>query len=160
MYLYIDIFKQPLPDEVLYIYLHTSQQHPPYRFTPKGMDWCLRGDPKEYYMALVHCGARMAGLGKAGIFGDSTHLRNLAEKCGMWMFHIYIYIHMRIQIYIYICIYIYIYADIHTYIYAPHFPNDGPLEHVWARLMAYFGYLQYVKFRERYIYMEYVATFG
>ena len=51
-------------------------------------------------MALVHCGARMAGLGKAGIFGDSTHLRNLAEKCGMWMFHVY-----------------YIYADIHIYIY-------------------------------------------
>jgi len=48
----------------------------------KCMDWCLRGDPKEYYMALVHCGARMAGLGKAGIFGDSTHLRKYFEDFG------------------------------------------------------------------------------
>ena len=39
------------------------------------MDWCLRGEPKEYYMALVRCGAKMAGLGKAGAFGDTTHLR-------------------------------------------------------------------------------------
>ena len=26
-------------------------------------------------MALVRCGAKMAGLGKAGAFGDTTHLR-------------------------------------------------------------------------------------
>lgn len=45
----------------------------------KCMDWCLRGEPKEYYMALVRCGAKMAGLGKAGAFGDTTHLRKYFE---------------------------------------------------------------------------------
>eukprot|EP00442_Polarella_glacialis_P045907 CAMPEP_0115150436 /NCGR_PEP_ID=MMETSP0227-20121206/65045_1 /TAXON_ID=89957 /ORGANISM="Polarella glacialis, Strain CCMP 1383" /LENGTH=621 /DNA_ID=CAMNT_0002560815 /DNA_START=66 /DNA_END=1931 /DNA_ORIENTATION=- len=36
----------------------------------KCMDWTLRGEPAEYYMALVRCGARMAGLAKSGKFGD------------------------------------------------------------------------------------------
>mmetsp|Transcript_20043 Transcript_20043/g.37693 ORF Transcript_20043/g.37693 Transcript_20043/m.37693 type:complete len:356 (+) Transcript_20043:50-1117(+) len=36
----------------------------------KCMDWCLRGDPAEYYLALLRDGARMAGLYKAGGFGD------------------------------------------------------------------------------------------
>ena len=75
------------------------------------MDWCLRGDPKEYYMALVHCGARMAGLGKAGIFGDSTHLRNLFPKSGrkrvgcldvLFIYNVYICKHINIYIHTYI----------------------------------------------------------
>ena len=78
-------------------------------------------------MALVHCGARMAGLGKAGIFGDSTHLRNLFRKVGcFFMFYlftmciyanIYIYIHMIIYVYIMIYIYTYTYTYTHIYVH-------------------------------------------
>lgn len=36
----------------------------------KCMDWTLLGDARDYYFALVKCGARMAGCAKAGKFGD------------------------------------------------------------------------------------------
>ncbi|CAE7845188.1 unnamed protein product [Symbiodinium microadriaticum] len=46
----------------------------------KCMDWCLRGTPSEYYMALVKCGARMAGLAKAGKFGDEQLIGKYFEN--------------------------------------------------------------------------------
>jgi len=46
----------------------------------KCMDWCLRGPPSEYYMALVKCGARMAGLAKAGKFGDEQLIGKYFEN--------------------------------------------------------------------------------
>lgn len=45
----------------------------------KCMDWCLRGSPIEYYMALVRAGARMAGLHKAGKMGDPIALASQFE---------------------------------------------------------------------------------
>ncbi|CAK9109013.1 Uncharacterized protein SCF082_LOCUS50671 [Durusdinium trenchii] len=46
----------------------------------KCMDWCLRGEPKDYYMTLVRCGARMAGLAHKGCFGDSEVLGKYFEN--------------------------------------------------------------------------------
>ena len=46
------------------------------------MDWCLRGEPKEYYMALCRCGARMAGLAHQGCFGDQEILGKYFENFG------------------------------------------------------------------------------
>lgn len=47
----------------------------------KCMDWCLRGDPAEYYLVLIRCGARMAGLFKSGAMGDpdvvAKHFENM-----------------------------------------------------------------------------------
>eukprot|EP00913_Durusdinium_trenchii_P032724 g30632.t1 len=47
----------------------------------KCMDWCLRGDPAEYYLALIRTGARMAGLFKSGAMGDpdvvAKHFENM-----------------------------------------------------------------------------------
>mmetsp|Transcript_126225 Transcript_126225/g.247468 ORF Transcript_126225/g.247468 Transcript_126225/m.247468 type:complete len:543 (-) Transcript_126225:66-1694(-) len=40
----------------------------------KCLDWTLRGPPSEYYLALVRCGARMAGLHRAGKMGDPAAL--------------------------------------------------------------------------------------
>eukprot|EP00933_Yihiella_yeosuensis_P075883 TRINITY_DN8543_c0_g1_i1.p1 TRINITY_DN8543_c0_g1~~TRINITY_DN8543_c0_g1_i1.p1 ORF type:complete len:626 (+),score=125.16 TRINITY_DN8543_c0_g1_i1:98-1975(+) len=46
----------------------------------KCMDWTLLGDPSEYYLALVRCGARMAGLAKSGKFGDPAVLAKHFEN--------------------------------------------------------------------------------
>lgn len=47
----------------------------------KCMDWTLLGDARDYYLALIKCGARMAGLAKAGKFGDpavvALHFANM-----------------------------------------------------------------------------------
>lgn len=49
----------------------------------KCMDWCLRGDPAEYYLALVRQGGLMAGRYKAGSFGDpklvSKHFEDMTS---------------------------------------------------------------------------------
>jgi len=50
-----------------------KQQLAPYQIEgpyDKCMDWTLRGDPAEYYLALVRCGTRMGALSKAGKLGD------------------------------------------------------------------------------------------
>jgi len=48
----------------------------------KCMDWCLRGEASEYYLTLVRCGARIAGLAKAGQFGPLELLGKYFENFG------------------------------------------------------------------------------
>lgn len=46
----------------------------------KCADWNLRTDPFDYYLALTKCGARMAGLYKAGKLGDVITLSQNFEN--------------------------------------------------------------------------------
>lgn len=49
----------------------------------KCIDWTLRGEASEYYYKLIHAGAKMAGLFKAGKMGDPEALMKNFENFAM-----------------------------------------------------------------------------